>query len=311
VTDSDRLGNLILGMRQAYSRGANAMEFARAHAATQDTSANEVDATTIAYDLQAGTYIENHERNPGQSVRVPQQIASRLRDLLPAGGSLLEVGVGEATTLGTVLSSLEDESDTLAFGFDLSWSRIAHGQQWLRRRDQPASLFVADLFRVPLQPNSIDIVYSCHSLEPNRGRERDAISECLRVASGFVLLAEPIYELASKDAKARMDRHGYVRGLKSTAEDLGVEVVEFELLPDPINPLNPTGILVLKKPGAEEAGPRTPKWRCPLTGEDLIELDDVFYSESVGIAYPKLRGVPLLRREHAVIASHLVEFGEK
>jgi len=163
VTDSDRLGNLILGMREAYLRGGNAMEFARAHAATEDTSANEVEATTIAYDLQAGTYFENRERNPGQSIQVLQQIASRLRDLFPVGASLLEVGVGEATTLGTVLSSLEDESDISAFGFDLSWTRITHGQQSLRRRTQSASLFVADLFRVPLRPNPIDIVYRCHS----------------------------------------------------------------------------------------------------------------------------------------------------
>lgn len=311
VNDTDQLAHLILGMRKAYARGENAMEFARRYRSAHEAVPNDIDATTIAYDLQAGTYIQNYERNPERAEKVPHQIGDRLRKLIPKGGSILEVGVGEATTLGSVLSSFAETSDVSAYGFDLSWSRIAHGQQWMHKQARSASLFVADLFQIPLQSNSIDIVYSCHSLEPNRGRERDAVSECLRVAGRFVVLAEPIYELASQEAQVRMDKHGYVRGLKSIAENLGVEVIEYNLLPDPVNLLNPTGILMLKKSGTKNAGPSIPKWRCPLTGEELIELDDVFYSEGVGIAYPKLRGVPLLRSEHAVVASHLVQFGDR
>jgi uncharacterized protein YbaR (Trm112 family) len=46
-------------------------------------------------------------------------------------------------------------------------------------------------------------------------------------------------------------------------------------------------------------------WRCPLTGTALEDLGDTYYSAAAGIAYPVLRGIPLLRPEHAVMASHL------
>ena len=36
---------------------------------------------------------------------------------------------------------------------------------------------------------------------------------------------------------------------------------------------------------------------------DGISTDDAFYSKDAGLAYPILSGIPLLRSEHAVIAS--------
>jgi hypothetical protein len=37
----------------------------------------------------------------------------------------------------------------------------------------------------------------------------------------------------------------------------------------------------------------------------LEPQDDVFVAPEIGLAYPVLRGVPLLRPEHAVLASRL------
>lgn len=61
------------------------------------------------------------------------------------------------------------------------------------------------------------------------------------------------------------------------------------------------------------AGYRYPKqslilgglWQCPLTSTPLNDLDDLFYAEQVGIAYPVLRGIPLLSAEHGVLASQI------
>lgn len=289
------------------------MAFART--AIGNSGRNLPVATLIAYDLQAGSYVAGTRANPEAKRRWCDWIAEFIRPLLPAGGRLLEVGVGEATTLSGVLTALDNQVGE-SFGFDLSWSRVAEGQLWLKAHDQQADLFVADLFHIPFADNSIDVVYTSHSLEPNRGREQAAIAECLRVARDAVVLIEPRYELASPEAQARMDYHGYVRGLRDAAEALGAHIEDDRLLENAENSLNPSGLLLLRKSSANvpelrkiEFTPDSGPWRCPLTGSPLVRGDDLFFASDVGIAYPVMRGVPLLRPEHAVVASRIELMG--
>lgn len=240
-----------------------------------------------------------------------KQLAGLIDSVLPSQGSLLEVGVGEATTLARVVQELGGKTRP-AYGFDISWSRVSVANESLAERKQEAELFVADLFHIPLEDNSVDVVFSSHSLEPNGGHEKEAIAECLRVARVAVVLAEPIYELASPEARIRMERHGYVRNLKAVAEQLGANVLDYRLLEVAGNPLNLSGVLLLGKNVAlanqermDSIREKATQWRCPLTGVALVESDDLFFAAETGIAYPKLRDVPLLRPEHAVVASRL------
>lgn len=129
----------------------------------------------------------------------------------------------------------------------------------------------------------------------------------LRVARKAVVLVEPLYELASEKAQARMISHGYVRALKATAEKLGANIVEYGLLDICSNKLNPSGVVLMVKPNVS---PRNDSvrwlWQCPSTGVPLINQGDFYYAEQVGIAYPVMRGIPLLRAEHGVVASRLI-----
>ncbi len=217
-------------------------------------------------------------------------------------GSLLEVGCGEATTLAGVIKHLPVKPSA-AYGLDISWSRCSAGSSWLEEKETAATLFVSDLFAIPLEDNSIDVVYTSHSLEPNGGREEEALRELLRIAKRAVVLIEPIFELTSPEAQQRMTHHGYVRDLKKTAENLGVAVSGYRLLDYISNPLNPSGSLVLQK--NRDSGPAATLWRCPMTHSPLQLRDDIYFAEQTGLAYPVLRGVPLLRTEHAIIASKI------
>jgi len=296
------LRTLILEVRAAYARGENAMEFLRK--ATGDAR-NSVVSTLLAYDLQAGSYVAGARANPQGRERWCGQLAQLLAPYMPEQGSILEVGCGEATTLAGVLKVLGTMPQH-ALGFDISWSRCAEGLAWLKENGVTARLFVADLFEIPLGDSSVDVVYTSHSLEPNGGREERAIAELLRVARHAVVLVEPIYELAGPEAQARMMHHGYVRGLRQTAERLGAAVKDYRLLDHMENPLNPSGVLVLEKKGrpAQAAGP-APAWRCPLTATPLSDVGDALFSKDSGLAYPVLRGVPLLTTAHGVVASKL------
>lgn len=303
------LSAIIRGMRTVYFSGGNAMEWCRDHLrATEATaSGNDPLATLVAYDLQAGSYVALTKATPEANDRWCSQLATLIDGVAEDGDSLLEIGVGEATTLAGVLRKIA-VTPRVALGCDLSWSRVDAGNQWLAEHRCEASLFVADLFNVPLADGSIDVVYSSHSLEPNRGREKEALQECLRVARKAVILVEPIYELASTEAQARMRHHGYVENLRETAEQLGAGVLDYRLLDYSPNPLNPSGVLCLEKSGqAERGGPGEdgPAWQCPATGGSMVAGDEFFFAPEVGLAYPVLRGVPMLRSEHAIVASKL------
>lgn len=303
-SDIQQLGCLIMGMRAAYARGDNAMAWARANSTLAD---NTLVSTLVAYDLQAGTYVEGAREDPYYINRWCTQLADLLQPYVESGDHILEVGVGEATTLTGVMKAIRC-TDISAFGLDVSWSRIKVAREWAEENSVNSNLFVGDIFHIPLADNSIDVVYTSHSLEPNGGREAAAIAELLRVARKAVVLVEPLYELAPENAQKRMREHGYVRALKATAEALGGTVVEHMLLDVCSNPLNPSGVVIMVKsgiPSRRESVIEGGGWQCPLTGVPLIDQGDCFYAEQVGIAYPVLRGVPLLRPEHAIVASKM------
>ena len=300
--DKKELGHVIIGMRAAYARGENAMAWARINSTLDDT----VVRALIAYDLQAGTYVESARNNPAYINLWSTQLARLLDPYISAGDRILEVGVGEATTLAGVMNAITAQGIS-AYGLDLSWSRISIAQRWIDERSVKARLFVGDLFSIPLGDSSIDVVYTSHSLEPNGGKEKMAIKELLRIARKAIVLVEPIYELATREAQQRMREHGYVRALKATAEALGANVKDYRLLDACANPLNPSGVIILVKSSVSHARDTddTSMWQCPLTGVSLADKGDYFYADAVGVAYPVLQGVPLLRPEHAVIASKL------
>jgi ubiquinone/menaquinone biosynthesis C-methylase UbiE len=298
------LGPLITGMQAAYRRGENVMAHARS---TLGGLQNTSDATLIAYDLQAGSYAARARAFPADNARWCRQLADVLSPRFPAGGSLLEVGVGEATTLSMV-SRLLAPAPRVVLGLDLSWSRCAVAREWLREERTEADVFVADLFSIPLADESVDVVYTSHSLEPNGGREGDALRELLRVTRRTLILCEPIYELGGPEAQARMRQHGYVRGLSRILGELGATVSECRLLPYSVNPLNPSGVIIVEKEAAS-TGSASPELRCPLTHAPLVREADVCFSPLTGMAYPVLRGIPLLRPENAVVAFKIVPPG--
>jgi ubiquinone/menaquinone biosynthesis C-methylase UbiE len=206
-SDAHELSNLIMGMRAAYARGDNAMAWARANSARAD---NVLVSTLVAYDLQAGSYVANAHTNPDYVNRWCAQLAGLIQPYVEHGDHMLEVGVGEATTLAGVLKAV-NRPDLTALGFDVSWSRIKVAQEWAAESSVDARLFVGDLFCIPMADKSVDVIYTSHSLEPNGGREVMAITELLRVARKAVVLIEPLYELAPEQAQKRMHVHGYVR----------------------------------------------------------------------------------------------------
>jgi len=166
------------------------------------------------------------------------------------------------------------------------------------------NLFTANLFEIPLLDNSIDVVYTSHSLEPNGGKEEEALKELYRITSKYLILLEPSWEFASEEAKARIDKCGYVKNLHSTALKLGYKVIEHRLFDVSANPLNPTGLIIIEKNSKEI---NEPKLVCPISKTALKKQNEtLFYSKESFLAYPVIDEIPCLLKENSILATHLL-----
>jgi SAM-dependent methyltransferase len=291
--------------REAFQKGQNVMRLARRWGRG---SKNSSEAILLAYDLQAGSYLRAYRKNPGKYEKIYKKIVTFILQGLGSQSSrpfsLLEVGVGDGTTLRGVLALLGKKVGK-CLGFDLSWSRISVARNWLGARHAGVELFVGTLFRMPLPDNSIDVVYTHHSLEPNGGREKEALQECLRVARRCVVLIEPCYEKAGPAGQRRMKYHGYVKNLAGVARKLGANIMLHQLVAEPLNPMNPSGVLILKKNGQRSTLRAKGNYVCPVTRTPVQKKHGCYCSRKAKLVYPILLGIPLLRPENAIIANKL------
>jgi hypothetical protein len=294
----------LVDLKAAYARNENITRLLRE---PNGLGTNDPSAILIAYDLQAGSYVralddrDYHEAHG----RYADAIAAVLAPLRPR--SLLEPGVGEATTLRAVLSRIVLPPRVAIFGFDLSWSRIHVGRLHCEAGKVTASLFVGELEAIPLPDGAADVVYTSHAVEPNHGREAEILSELYRVTGRYLVLFEPSYELASPEARSRMESHGYCRGLRQTAERMGWKVLAHELLTVSLNPLNPTGVLVIEKQTVEGDITSRGGFACPSCRGRLSPAQGAHFCATEGLAYPTLRDIPCLARHNAVLASRFLD----
>ena len=85
----------ILAAKSAYNNGENITQHLRKKF---DTDENSSEIIEIAYDLQAGSYIENFNADRKKSEDCTRELSEILRPHLRVGDSLLDVGTGEITT---------------------------------------------------------------------------------------------------------------------------------------------------------------------------------------------------------------------
>ena len=116
----------------------------------------------------------------------------------------MEVGVGEATLMNPLMKKLDPNNEIEKFGFDISWSRTRYAVQNSHAANNEINLFVADLFDIPLPDNSIDIVYSSHSLEPNGSKGKRRLKGTLSSNQRVFGSTGTDFDRASAAGKARM-----------------------------------------------------------------------------------------------------------
>lgn len=292
--------SMLNGIKKIYEQNENIIAYLKELKASDQ---NNLEDILISYDFQAGTYTKGYKENPKNKDLYCAYLAEIINSLAEYD-SVLEVGVGEATTMGVMLSKLKSKPKR-TYGFDISWSRIKYAKKFIAELGiEDVELFTGDLFNMPLKDNSIDVVYTSHSIEPNGGREEEALRELYRVTNKYLVLLEPSYELASDEAKKRMKEHGYITNLYETARKLGYNIIEHRLFDISANPLNPTGVIIIKKEGIEK---NNNPICCPVTKTDFIMKDNVYYSPESLLAYPIIDGIPCLIEQNAIVATKFLD----
>jgi ubiquinone/menaquinone biosynthesis C-methylase UbiE len=291
-------------IKRKYEQGENITNLLRTE---KGFDGNSDEIIEIAYDMQSGSYIAAMEKpamaeyKKNYTLEISKVLLSLCRP-----SSILEAGVGEATTLSGVLQNMSAHVTCSSFGFDLSWSRVAYAKNWIKKNNlSNVTLCTGNLFHIPFADNSIDVVYTSHSIEPNGGSEEVIMKELYRVAKKFLVLLEPGYELATDEARQRMDYHRYCKNLKGTAIKLGYNVLKHELFPITVNPLNPTAITIIEKNHqVKESGYilACPKFKTPLK-----EIGNMFFSPEALVVYPIVGGIPCLRIENGIFSSKYEE----
>lgn len=293
-------------LKKMYAQGHNINALLRKEL---NVSHNTPEIIEISYDMQTGSYIEAMKSDDmaKHKEEYTAEIASVILSLCKPI-SVLEGGVGEATTLAGVLKNLGNNVNS--YGFDLSWSRVAFAKDWLHRQEITNTVLCSgDLFNIPFLDSSIDVVYTSHSIEPNGGNEESILRELYRVTRKYLILLEPGYELASEEARQRMDSHGYCKNLKEISHSLGYEVLKHELFPYTSNPLNPTALTIISKQSDTDLP--SDIFACPKFKTPLKKIDNALYSPEALVAYPILGGIPCLRIENGIFASKYQEVMEK
>lgn len=287
-------------IKEIYSKGENIIKYLKS---IGQNKSNTIEDILISYDFQSGSYIKGFAANSAVLDDYSGALAQVI-DNLGAIDSIMEVGVGEATTLSPLVNKLKRKPAEV-LGFDISWSRLKFAKAFLKdQKNERFKLFTANLFEIPLLDNSIDVVYTSHSIEPNGGQEENALKELYRIANKYVVLLEPSYELGSEAAKKRMVEHGYVTKLYDTAKALNYKIIEHRLFDHCANPLNPTGLIIIEKENNGEKN--TSDLVCPISRTSLEKMNDsLLYSQDSFLAYPVMGEIPCLLKENSILAIHL------
>ncbi len=290
-------------IKKIYQKEENIIQYLKD---SNKSKKNTREMIMISYDFQSGSYIKAVRKKPEFHEKYTRAISKVINELGVKYNSILEAGVGDGTTLAHLIPKLKITPKKI-YGFDLAWSRVRYAVEYTKKKNIKNSfLFMADLFNIPLADDSIDIVYTTHSIEPNSGKEKQALLELMRITKKYLILLEPAYEFADAKAKKRMKKHGYITNLYPTAVSLKLDVIEHRLFDVSVNPLNPTGLMIIEKKPRNNKIVHNPL-ACPITKTPLELIKKSYFSKEGLLLYPIIDGVPCLLSDNAVIATHYTD----
>jgi ubiquinone/menaquinone biosynthesis C-methylase UbiE/uncharacterized protein YbaR (Trm112 family) len=263
------------------------------------------------YDKIAGAYIQDNyysakmryavvdgEVKKISSIDNMLNIRREMRQVLSEleFNNVLEVGVGELTTLEDVYSAFGPALD--CYGVDLSLNRVVHGiREYSTKHDLLPNVAKANALKLPFADNSFDLVITRHTLEQMPTIYKEVIDEIARVSRHHIVFFEPSFTMGSLTQKLKMLNNDYVRGIFGHVSRLeGFVASKRVLMDNSANPLNHTACYraVSKHPPKGSSTTGEVPFVCPITLSELKHKGNYLYSEAASRAYPIIEDVPVL-----------------
>ena len=290
-------------IRSLYSKNKNISKYLRNK---KSESTNSIETILYSYDLQGGSdYARRRDLTINNNNK---EIAKKISKLLSDLGckSFLEAGTGEGLILG-LLDPNKIKNKPNLYGFDLSLSRLLFAQKYLtQKKREKQNLFCANMLNIPLPNDSVDIVCTVFSMEPNHGRERQILSELFRVCRRYLILIEPTYELGSKQTKKHIIEHGYVRNLPGHIKKLGYKIKTHEYLGS--SHANNENALIIAEKNKQKSMVKKLQYVSPISNKPLKKSENFLYCKDDGYIFPIINHIPYLVKNNAILASQIHQF---
>lgn len=297
-------------IKEAYNNGENIISYLKKIDKREN---NSLDDIIISYDFQAGTYTKRFEKQLDDSriQDIYKEMAYYVGQYIDEGDVILEPGTGEASSSINTYKYLEDDTKrkiSKIYGLDASFSRLKYADKCLKKYGvKNTSLVMGDMLNMPIADNSCDVVVTVHACEPNGGKEHDVLSELMRVTKKYLILFEPAYDFATEEMKRRMEHHGYVINLYDEIKNMGLDVIEHRLLKESLNPMNPTGVTVIKKDNCNQCKADN-ILADPISKIQCIRKGNVMWSEETMLIYPIIDDIACMMEDNAILATKYGEF---
>jgi ubiquinone/menaquinone biosynthesis C-methylase UbiE len=202
--------------------------------------------TKLSYDAQTGSYIKLHGKRNLSKILDP--VINEIKKFKKIK-TILDFGTGEMTSLAYIMNNLSNK--ILFYANDISLSRLIAGQKYIRKnldkkRLKNLNIFCTNHFKLPFEDNSIDLVTTVQSIEPNNTYKKKLLTELIRVAKKGLVLMEPHYELSDEKSKKRMIKFGYIKNFERLIKSYKIP---YSIIKKKYhyNRLNPNSIFVIIK----------------------------------------------------------------
>ena len=262
-------------LKKIYLSGVNINKYLR-----KKTNLSELEIIKLSYDIQSGSYVKNY--NYFKSKKVLDPVIKEINSTKYK--SLIDFGCGELTNFYTIIKNIKVKNKTF-FAYDLSFSRIVKGKQFLdnKKKKIQLKLFSNNSIDIPIPDNSIDIITSCHALEPNKKNVFKILKELWRISKKKLILLEPNSKLGNKLIKKRFKEHNYILNLE---EKISKITSNYKIIHNKFhfNPLNPSSIFIIEKNSYKS---KKFNFLNPADKNDVLEKKlNYFYSKKTGQIFP-------------------------